>query len=100
MGRSLITTAESRGRGGRLVRDDEAIYTACTKTQTMSEKLKQDHFKVSAKDKEDSEQYLHGRGAQFNTKNKFLKDERTREHIEGIDDWSEDNTPTVYLEQE
>jgi DNA repair photolyase len=70
------------------------------KTQTMSEKLKQDHFKVSAKDKEESEQYLHGRGAQFNTKNRFLKDERTREHIEGIDDWSDDNSPTLYLEQE
>jgi DNA repair photolyase len=66
----------------------------------MSEKLKQDHFKVSAAEKEDSEQYLQGRGAQFNTKNRFLKDEKTKEHIEGIDDWAEDNIPTQYLEQE
>lgn len=44
--------------------------------------------------------YLQGRGAQFNTKNRFLKDERVREHPEAIDDWSEDNSPTIYLEQE
>ena len=66
----------------------------------MAEKLKQDHFKVAASSKEDSDQYLQGRGAQFNTKNRFLKDERTREHIEGIDDWSDENLPTQYLEQE
>jgi DNA repair photolyase len=66
----------------------------------MSEKLQQDHFKVEAKEKEESQQYLQGRGAQFNTKNRFLKDERTREHIEGIDDWEESNVPTQYLEQE
>jgi DNA repair photolyase len=83
----------------------------------MSEKLKQDHFKVTPKkhispsgeeqerDKESGEQekddqYLNGRGAQFNTKNRFLKEERTREHIEGIDDWTEENVPTQYLEQE
>ena len=66
----------------------------------MSEKLQQDHFKVAPKKHEDPaastddgkvekpEQYLAGRGAQFNTKNRFLKNERTREHIEGIDDWS------------
>lgn len=66
----------------------------------MRNKLQQDHYKVSARDKEESEQYLHGRGAQFNTKNKFLKDEITREHIEGIDDWSDPNIPTQYLEQQ
>lgn len=66
----------------------------------MSEKLKQDHFKLTAKDKEENVQYLQGRGAQFNTKNRFLKDEKTKEHIEGIDDWGEDNTPTQYIEQE
>ena len=42
----------------------------------MSEKLKQDHYKVKAKDQEETSQYLQGRGAQFNTKNKFLKDEK------------------------
>jgi DNA repair photolyase len=78
----------------------------------MSEKLKQDHYKVTPKRTEISTplnneeheaqepQYLQGRGAQFNTKNRFLKNEKTREHIEGIDDWSEDNSPTQYLEQE
>jgi DNA repair photolyase len=78
----------------------------------MSEKLQQDHFKVKPKQqesaelptneegRESNEQYLYGRGAQINTKNRFLKDERTREHIEGIDDWSEENVPTQYLEQE
>ena len=66
----------------------------------MSEKLQQDHYKVKAKDQEETSQYLQGRGAQFNTKNKFLKDEKTKEHIEGIDDWEETNVQTQYLEQE
>src|SRR6185436_10804202 len=80
----------------------------------MSEKLQQDHFKVVPKKHEapetvsptqESEQqkpdpYLSGRGAQINTKNKFLKDEKTKEHIEGIDDWEESNVATQYLEQE
>src|SRR6476660_9921865 len=42
--------------------------------------------------------YKKGRGAQFNTKNKFQKNERTREHIEGIDDWTEPNVQTQYFE--
>ena len=42
-------------------------------------KLQQDHHKVSAKPQEESIQYLAGRGAQFNTKNRFLKDEKTQE---------------------
>ncbi len=78
----------------------------------MSERLKQDHLKLTPKkgqalnDHEDNEspgeanQYLQGRGAQFNTKNRFLKNEITREHIEGIDDWTDENSPTQYLEQE
>src|SRR6188472_3127020 len=66
----------------------------------MSEKLKQDHYKVKVKDQEENSQYLQGRGAQINTKNKFLKNESTREHIEGIDDWEASNTPTQYFEQE
>jgi DNA repair photolyase len=78
----------------------------------MSQKLKQDHYKVLPKDHDAStasstgenlerpSQYLQGRGAQFNTKNKFLKDEKTKEHIEAIDDWEEVNSPTQYLEQE
>jgi len=45
-------------------------------------------------------EYLKGRGAQINTKNKFLKNERVREHVEGIDDWTESNDGTQYIEQE
>jgi DNA repair photolyase len=43
--------------------------------------------------------YLRGRGAQINTKNRFLINERTKEHIEGIDDWTEPNVETQYLEE-
>ncbi len=39
----------------------------------MQEKLKQDHHKVAGTTKDESTQYKQGRGAQFNTKNKFLK---------------------------
>lgn len=42
--------------------------------------------------------YKKGRGAQFNTRNRFLKTESTREHIEGIDDWVEPEVPTQYIE--
>src|ERR1019366_5500191 len=33
-----------------------------------------------------------------NPKNRFLKNERVKEHIEGIDDWIEPNITTQYLE--
>lgn len=66
----------------------------------MGEKLKQDHYRVKPGSQPEENQYLQGRGAQFNTKNRFLKEEQTREHVEGVDDWSEQNTPTQYLEQE
>lgn len=66
----------------------------------MSEKLRQDHFKVEVKEQDENQPYLSGRGAQFNTKNRFQKNEITREHIEGIDDWEESNVPTIYMEQE
>src|SRR5215217_1799677 len=42
-------------------------------------------------------QYIKGRGAQFNTQNKFIKNERVKEHVEGIDDWTEKNEATQYL---
>src|SRR5688572_25194626 len=42
--------------------------------------------------------YKKGRGAQFNTKNKFLKNENTREHIEGIDEWIESDVRTQHIE--
>lgn len=63
-------------------------------------KLKQDHYKVKPANQEEVTQYLQGRGAQINTPNRFLKDQRTRDHVEGIDDWSEENISTQYLEQE
>ena len=52
------------------------------KTFIMDNQLKQDHFKVKVKDQEEASQYLQGRGAQINTKNKFLKNEKTKEHIQ------------------
>ena len=78
---------------------------------SMSNQLKQDHNKLNPKTNRDINssprtgqegllQYLQGRGAQINTKNRFLKDEQTKEHIEGIDDWEESNIATQYLEQE
>ncbi len=45
-------------------------------------------------------EYKKGRGAQINTRNKFLRNENTRENVESIDDWTENNSPTQYIEQE
>lgn len=67
---------------------------------TMSKDLQQDHFKVEIKKQEEGRPYITGRGAQFNTKNRFYKHESTKEHTESIDDWEEANTPTIYMEQE
>ncbi len=64
------------------------------------QQLKQDHHKVSATQQEEKVQYLAGRGAQFNTKNRFLKDEKTQEHIEGVDDWEASNVATQYIEMQ
>jgi DNA repair photolyase len=44
--------------------------------------------------------YLKGRGAQFNPKNKFLKNQRIKDQIESIDDWTEPNPATLYLEDQ
>ena len=66
----------------------------------MKQLLKQDHFKVAAQKKVEEEQYLNGRGAQFNTKNRFLKNYQAKEEIESIDDWEEPNTGTQYIEQQ
>ncbi|ANI88654.1 radical SAM protein [Arachidicoccus ginsenosidimutans] len=46
----------------------------------------------------EQEKYLKGRGAQINTKNRFLKNETVREHVEAIDDWSEKNVATQFIE--
>jgi DNA repair photolyase len=63
----------------------------------MSVPLKQDHFKIVATENED---YMAGRGAQFNTKNRFLKNQLVKEHVEGIDEWEQPNSGTVYMEQQ
>jgi len=44
-------------------------------------------------------EYKKGRGAQFNTTNKFHQNSNVKEHIEGIDDWTEPNTSTRYYEE-
>jgi DNA repair photolyase len=62
--------------------------------------LKKDQVPVVPVIKEESDAYINGRGAQFNTKNRFLKDERTREHPEAVDDWTQPQPATQYLEQE
>ena len=54
-------------------------------------------------DKEEPEEqqadpYKKGRGAQFNTRNRFLKNEVTREHVEAIDDWVEADVQTSHIE--
>jgi DNA repair photolyase len=56
--------------------------------------------KPQPKEKEETTQYHHGRGAQYNTKNKFLINEVSKEHVEAIDEWEEKVLPTVFLEQE
>ncbi len=44
--------------------------------------------------------YIAGRGAQFNTKNKFIVQESTREYVEGIDDWEITNKKTQFIEMQ
>ena len=61
------------------------------------ENMEQDTHKDAFVQKEE---YVAGRGAQFNTKNKFLKGEITRLHSEAIDDWQLQLKPTQYIEQQ
>ncbi len=58
----------------------------------------QNHVKMENPQEEKVNTYLKGRGAQFNTRNRFLKNERVKEHIEAIDEWIEPNPETQYLE--
>ena len=62
-------------------------------------KLPQDHHKVNPSEQDEKLQYHQGRGAQFNTKNRFLKNETVKQHVEAIDDWEEEHKPTQYIEQ-
>lgn len=43
------------------------------------------------------DEFTKGRGAQFNPKNRFLKGEYVQEHIEGIDDWEQEERKTEYI---
>ncbi len=86
----------------------------------MTTQLQQDHHKVkpqkidslkgSQPDSNEGEAFLEnnfegngykqGRGAQYNTYNKFSNLKTTQEHIEGIDDWQESNSRTQHIEQQ
>lgn len=63
----------------------------------MANKLKQDSVKITPQEKEASVQYIHGRGAQMNTPNKFLKTAVSRDDVEAIDDWELSNSATQYI---
>ncbi|MEO6584102.1 MAG: PA0069 family radical SAM protein [Ferruginibacter sp.] len=64
----------------------------------MQKNLQQDHHKVAGASQQEEVQYKTGRGAQFNTKNRFIKNESTKEHVEAVDDWEEGNQRTQYIE--
>lgn len=49
-------------------------------------------------DLQSTDTYKKGRGAQFNTKNKFIINERTQEHIESVDDWVESTVHTQFID--
>lgn len=66
----------------------------------MPEELPQDHFKVTARQPAEADQYQAGRGAQINTRNRFLSSEQSRENPEGIDEWEERPLATQYIEQD
>jgi len=44
-----------------------------------------------------ADQYLKGRGAQFNPHNRFLEDAYVKEHVEGIDDWEVEQSKTAFI---
>jgi DNA repair photolyase len=55
-------------------------------------------MKETNEDQEPADLCKYGRGAQFNTHNKFIRHQVTREHIEGIDEWIEADVKTQYIE--
>lgn len=48
-------------------------------------------------DEEKQPGYFKGRGSQVNPHNHFLKNSYVKEHIEGIDDWEEEDQKTSYI---
>ena len=47
---------------------------------------------------DNADNYFKGRGAQINPRNRFLKNEKIKDQIESIDDWTEPNPKTIYME--
>lgn len=66
----------------------------------MADKLQLDHHKVKVSTQEEKVQNIQGRGAQINIKNRFIKKQAAKEHIEGIDVWEETIMRKQYLEQQ
>ena len=60
--------------------------------------LQQNHHKVN--EQEEKVQYMRGRGAQYNTKNRFIKNEITQENVEAVDDWEKSNVKTQYIKMQ
>ncbi|WP_316837400.1 PA0069 family radical SAM protein [Pedobacter nutrimenti] len=50
-----------------------------------------------AAEQEKEDNYLKGRGSQFNPHNHFLKNDYVKEHVEGIDDWETENSKTTFI---
>lgn len=48
-------------------------------------------------DEEKQDNYVKGRGAQFNPHNRFAKNDYVKEHDEGIDDWEEEDHKTTFI---
>jgi DNA repair photolyase len=48
-------------------------------------------------DEEKQSGYFKGRGSQVNPHNHFLKNSYVKEHVEGIDDWEEEDQKTSYI---
>lgn len=48
-------------------------------------------------DEEKPDNYIKGRGAQFNPHNRFAKNDYAKEHTEGIDDWEEEDHKTTFI---
>lgn len=63
----------------------------------MTGKIPLEPVKSTAKRQETDQSYKYGRGAQFNTPNRFSSTQTGKDHAEGIDDWSEANPATQYI---
>lgn len=48
-------------------------------------------------DNEKPDNYVKGRGAQFNPHNRFAKNDYVKEHDEGIDEWEEEDHKTTFI---